>query len=269
MADRTPDGASFYDREFYAGQSGRSLASARRVVPLVNALLAPGAVLDVGCGLGTWLAAFSEAGVAEALGLDGDYVDRSALRIAGDRFVAADLRSPPPLDRGFDLAISLEVAEHLPAAHASAFVRYLGAAAPAVLFSAAIPGQGGRDHVNEQWQDYWRAKFAEIGYAAVDAIRPHIWGCPEVAIWYQQNIILYCAPGLLRERPSLRPVPEGVSLNLVHPDLYWAAHERGFMDFRKALKLLPELAVAAARRRFASQAAERGRGLMEPPVSQA
>jgi SAM-dependent methyltransferase len=255
MADRTPDGASLYDRAFYAGQSGRSLASARHVVPLVNALLAPRVVLDVGCGLGTWLAAFSEAGVAEVLGLDGDYVDPAALRIARDRFVAADLRDPPPLDRGFDLAISLEVAEHLPAEHASAFVRYLGAAAPAVLFSAAIPGQGGRDHINEQWQDYWRAKFAEIGYAAVDAIRPRIWGCPEVAVWYQQNTILYCAPGLLRERPALQAVPEGVSLNLVHPDLYSAARDRGVIDFGKALKLLPELAMAAARRRFASQAA--------------
>jgi SAM-dependent methyltransferase len=248
-------GSSLYDREFYAGQSGRSLASARHVVPLVNALLAPRAVLDVGCGLGTWLAAFSEAGVAEVLGIDGEYVDRSALRIARDRFVAADLRRPPPLERGFDLAISLEVAEHLPPEHASAFVRYLGAAAPAILFSAAIPGQGGRDHVNEQWQDYWRAEFAEIGYAAVDAIRPHIWGCQEVAVWYQQNTILYCAPRLLRERPSLRPVPDGVSLNLVHPALYSVARDRGLMDLGKALKLLPELAVAAARRRFASQEA--------------
>jgi SAM-dependent methyltransferase len=255
MADRTRDGASLYDRAFYAGQSGRSLASARHVVPLVNALLAPRAVLDVGCGLGTWLAAFSEAGATDVLGIDGDYVDLSSLRIAPDRFVAADLRSPPLLGRRFDLAISLEVAEHLPAEHASAFVRYLGAAAPAVLFSAAIPGQGGRDHVNEQWQDYWRGKFAEIGYAAVDAIRPHVWGCPEVAVWYQQNTILYCAPELLRERPSLRAVPEGVSLNLVHPDLYAAARDRGAMDFGKALKLLPELARAAARRRFASHPA--------------
>jgi SAM-dependent methyltransferase len=254
MADRTQDGASLYDHEFYAGQSGRSLASARRVVPLVNALLAPSAVLDVGCGLGTWLAAFSESGAVEVLGIDGEYVDPSALRVARDRFVAANLRSPPPLDRGFDLAISLEVAEHLPAEHASAFVRYLGAAAPAVLFSAAIPGQGGRDHVNEQWQDYWRQEFAEIGYAAVDAIRPRIWGCPDVAVWYQQNMVLYCAPRLLRAPLSLQPVPDGISLNLVHPELYSVVRDRGVMDFGKALKLLHELAVAAARRRFASHA---------------
>jgi SAM-dependent methyltransferase len=255
MADRTQDGASLYDPAFYAWQSGGSLASARRVAPLVNALLAPRAVLDVGCGLGTWLKAFSDIGVADVLGIDGDYVERSALLVPPDRFVAADLRSPPPLDRVFDLAVSLEVAEHLPAEHASAFVRYLGAAAPAVLFSAAIPGQGGRDHVNEQWQDYWRAKFAEIGYAAVDAIRPRIWGCPDVAVWYQQNMVLYCAPRLLRAPLSLQPVPDGISLDLVHPELYSVVRDRGVMDFGKALKLLPELAVAAARRRFASHAA--------------
>jgi hypothetical protein len=187
--------------------------------------------------------------------MDGDYVERSALLIGQDRFRAVDLRTPPALSRSFDLAVCLEVAEHLPAEHASALVRYLGAAAPAILFSAAIPGQGGRDHVNEQWQDYWRAKFAEIGYAAVDAVRPHVWGCPDVAVWYQQNVILYCAPRLLQAPLSLRPVPDGVSLNLVHPDLYSAARDQGFLDFGKALKMLPELAVAAARRRFASHVA--------------
>ncbi len=255
VVDPKQTGAELYDRAFYAWQSGGSLASARRVAPLVHALLAPRSVVDVGCGLGTWLKAFSEVGVSDVLGMDGDYVDRSALLIGQDRFMAADLRNPPALSRTFDLAVCLEVAEHLPTEYGSALVRYLGAVAPAILFSAAIPGQGGRDHVNEQWQDYWRAKFAEIGYSAVDAIRPQIWGCPEIAIWYQQNTILYCAPQLLRTSLSLRPVPDGVSLNLVHPEVYSEVRDRGFLYFGKALKLLPGLAMAAARRRFASHAA--------------
>src|SRR5436190_19968909 len=100
-----------YDATFYAEQADGSLRSARAVVPLVMELVRPASVLDVGCGLGTWLAAFAEAGVADFLGMDGDYVDRAKLKIPAERFRAADLTNPPSPGRTFDLAVCLEVAE--------------------------------------------------------------------------------------------------------------------------------------------------------------
>jgi len=249
MVGRKPD-ADVYDEAFYAWQTAGSLSSARRVAPLVMEALAPRAILDVGCGRGTWLAAFAELGVADVTGIDGDYVDRSALLIPADRFIASDLRRPTALGRTFDLALCLEVAEHLPPAAGPELIRYLISVAPAVLFSAAIPGQGGTGHVNEQWQEHWRALFAAESYAAVDLIRPRVWGFPDVEPWYQQNVILYCAPAVLRDHAALRPAPADIRLDTVHPWHYSRVRDRGVMYLGKALKLLPGLASTAVRRRF-------------------
>jgi SAM-dependent methyltransferase len=170
-----------------------SLRSARAVVPIVLNLLSPKSVVDFGCGRGTWLKAWLENGVETALGLDGDYVDRDKLLIDRDQFRAVDLRAPVRLDRRFDLAMCLEVAEHLPARSARALVGSLAAAAPAVLFSAALPGQGGVDHVNEQWPPYWERLFAEQGMRKYDVVRPLIWCQPDVHMIYIQNLYLFTA----------------------------------------------------------------------------
>ncbi|HST75614.1 MAG TPA: class I SAM-dependent methyltransferase [Acetobacteraceae bacterium] len=249
MAHRKSGGA-VYDDAFYAWQAAGSLASARRVAPLVMEALAPRAILDVGCGLGTWLAAFGELGVADLTGIDGYYVDRSTLLIPTDRFIASDLRRPPTLGRRFDLAICLEVAEHLPREVGTELVRYLVSAAPAVLFSAAIPGQGGLDHINEQWQDHWRALFAAAGCVAVDLIRPRVWGFADVEIWYQQNMLLYCTRDLLHEHAELRPAPAEISLNVVHPQHYSVVRDQGVIYLSKALRMLPGLALASFKRRL-------------------
>ena len=71
-------------------------------------------VLDVGCGAGAWLTVWKSLG-AETLGLDGNYVRPEQLLISPGEFSAVDLSASFSLDRRFDLAQSLEVAEHLPA----------------------------------------------------------------------------------------------------------------------------------------------------------
>lgn len=205
-----------YDAGFYALQDDWSAQSARVVVPLVMDLVRPASVLDVGCGTGTWLAAFAAAGVADYLGMDGEYVARDRLKIPADRFRPADLATTPAPGRRFDLASCLEVAEHLPAATAPALVGMLTAAAPAVLFSAALPGQGGIGHVNEQWPWYWQELFAARGYVRLDPLRKAVWQHPEVAPYYQQNLFLYLDPkthGPLADR--LRPAGQTAELTLV------------------------------------------------------
>src|ERR1051326_1233660 len=148
----TPYGASLHEA---IGEG--SLRSARVVVPILLRSMAVGSVVDFGCGAGNWLSAFHENGLRDILGYDGDYVDTGNLRIDPACFVARNLEREDQVTRRFDLAISLEVAEHLPTARAAGFVDLLVRSAPAVLFGAAIPGQGGVHHVNEQWPDYWRA----------------------------------------------------------------------------------------------------------------
>jgi hypothetical protein len=150
------------------------------------------------------------------LGVDGDYVDRASLRIAADKFVAADLREPLSLDRKFDLVQSLEVAEHIDGARADVFVESLTRHGDVVLFSAAIPGQGGNGHVNEQWPSYWIGKFADAGFTLYDAIRPRIWNDSRVEVWYRQNTLLFS-----RER-VFDGAGSGTGPDLVHPELWGA-----------------------------------------------
>jgi SAM-dependent methyltransferase len=211
--------AGVYDQAFYASQADGSARSARAIVPLVMDLLAPRSVLDVGCGIGTWLEVYRRAGVGDVVGVDGEYVDRSALGIAPAQFVARDLRRDLALGRTFDLVQSLEVAEHLPPASAATFVRSLTRHGSAVLFGAAAPGQGGTDHVNEQWPAYWAALFATHGYVPVDFLRRRVWNDPRVEWWYAQNTILYVTPERLARSPRLLELQRvcGGAPALVHP----------------------------------------------------
>jgi SAM-dependent methyltransferase len=238
-----------YGREFYLDQQDGSFRSAEAVVPHILLAFGPGSVVDVGCGVGTWLSVVEREGVQDVVGMDGDYVDRSMLKISRENFVSADLRMPLPVKRSFDLAMCLEVAEHLPEAVAAELVRQLTALAPVVVFSAAIPGQDGTDHINEQWQDYWRARFAAEGFAAYDVIRPRIWNDDRIEFWYRQNIICYVKAGH-PAAAGLVPVPEAASLNFVHPALFQRTREQADMFLSRAVSMLPRLAAKAMKRRI-------------------
>jgi SAM-dependent methyltransferase len=215
-----------YTREFYDGIRNGVTRSAEAILPLVLELLPVRSVVDVGCGDGGWLAAFKKLGVEEILGIDGEYIDRDLLQIPKERFQVLDLTKPFSLGRTFDLAVSLEVAEHLPAECARAFVESLTRLAPVVLFSAAIPLQGGNHHVNEQWPDNWAALFREHGYVPVDFIRKRVWQNEAVEWWYAQNMLLFAQAGVVESNATLNAEFEKTNpnqLSLVHPRKYLEA----------------------------------------------
>ncbi|HEY5011749.1 MAG TPA: methyltransferase domain-containing protein [Acidimicrobiia bacterium] len=223
--ERPSELGSTYDDHFYADLDAEVRGSAETVVPIVVDLLHPASVLDVGCGRGTWLHVFAQCGVGEILGLDGPHIAAADLEIPPDAFVGRDLTQPFDLGRRFDLVVSLEVAEHLPPHSAAAFVASLVAHAPAVLFSAAVPFQGGAGHVNERWPSYWAELFAAHGFDPVDVVRPAVWADERVAFWYAQNTLLYVARShagadLVRERSATVRGP----LDLVHPLLHERDH---------------------------------------------
>jgi SAM-dependent methyltransferase len=212
-----------YNQFFYSVQRQRSGRSAQEVVGLVKTLLQPESVIDVGCGIGAWLAEWRRQGVTDVLGIDGDWVDRRLLQVPEEQFLPHDLTKPIELTREYDLVMSLEVGEHLDREHAPAFLDLLTSLAPVVLFSAAIPNQGGQHHVNERWQGDWARDFAERGFIAVDCVRPHIWDNERVQVWYRQNIIVYVKAAALADRPELRALADASAnrpISVVHPDLY-------------------------------------------------
>lgn len=213
--------AAVYGPEFYRHQSEGSARSAEEIVPLLMDWIQPRSVVDVGCGVGTWLRAFQDRGVEDVLGVDGAWVDRAALRISAGRFVEVDLAEPFDIQRHFDLALSLEVAEHLPPEAAASFVTALTTLAPVVAFSAAIPHQGGINHLNEQWPDYWVRLFEERAYDVVDCVRPRVWENPHVQFWYAQNVFVFVRRDHLARVPLLKAAPAAtLPLRVVHPGKY-------------------------------------------------
>jgi len=218
MIERQP-----YTVEFYEKKKEGSFRSAEVIIGTLLRLINFRSVVDVGCGVGTWLRAVEKQGISDVLGIDGEYVDRALLQVSGDRFLSRDLTMPLKLDRTFDLAMSLEVAEHLPQEFASTFVHSLVGLAPIVLFSAAIPFQGGNHHVNEQWPDYWADLFKCHGYVQVDCIRPVVWDDPSVDWWYAQNTFVYANQAALGGNVALAEMECEWPLShlaIVHPKNY-------------------------------------------------
>jgi SAM-dependent methyltransferase len=248
-----------YTPAFFEGQMQGSRKSADRIASLCFDLLRPASVIDIGCGVGTWLAAFRALGVDHIHGVDGDYVDRELLQIPATDFEGRDLaqwlRSSPsgedepqsaagdPPQWDYDLAVCLEVAEHLDSYHNPALVTLLTGLAPVVLFSAAIPHQGGTGHVNEQWQDYWASLFEARGHRAKDCVRPAVWNDMDVEPWYAQNALLYAHASVDLDCAGNWP------LRIVHPGIHERRATPGNLPLREVGRhVLPSARVAVRER---------------------
>jgi 2-polyprenyl-3-methyl-5-hydroxy-6-metoxy-1,4-benzoquinol methylase len=200
----------------YDSRHATTLTSAERIVgELLNLFPDTSSVVDIGCGVGTFLSVFKEKGIKQVLGLDGSWVDPELLQISSDEFQELDLESPIQLNRKFDMAICLEVAEHISAAKAVDFVAYLCELSEVVIFSAAIPAQGGNGHVNEQWQTYWAEIFETFDMQTYDLIRQKIWNDESVLYWYRQNTLVFTRKKLVRES-----IQTTQNLDIVHPLCY-------------------------------------------------
>jgi hypothetical protein len=227
--------AHVYNSDFYDYIDTGSRNSARAFAQLLLPEMEIHSLLDVGAGHGAWAREWREAGVAEVIAVDGHYVDTAQLVIPESCFRRHDLSRPLDLGRRFDLVQSLEVAEHIDEENSETFVGNLVAHGDVVLFSAAVPNQGGEHHVNEQEPEYWRKKFAARGYAAFDWLRPQLAERRDVMAWYRFNSVIYASePGAARLSESIRaarvaddqPLPIG-------GDLAWALR-------RSAVRLVPE-----------------------------
>jgi hypothetical protein len=232
MSEKTRERHSIYDVSFYDVQEAGSRASAALILKFVFALIgSPNAVVDVGCGVCTWLEAAKNLGAADLTGLDGPWVESDRMLIDPACFIPVDLTEAnfaaeilTRRGRAYDLVMSMEVAEHLSLRDAESFVSNLCVLGDLVLFSAAIPGQGGTQHLNEQWPVYWSDAFRRSGFACFDLIRPALWNAPNAEWWYLQNALLFARIG----SPSCRLLAaRGMAVEsppaLVHPRFhgYW------------------------------------------------
>lgn len=184
-------GSKLYNENFYDARTEGSSNSARIVLGRLFEVYRPHSVVDFGCGQGIWLAAAESLGGKVLKGFDGPWIEPDALVSDNIDFSAVDLERLEATGDRFDLAISLEVAEHLSAGAATCFVESLCRASDVVLFSAAIKMQGGTNHINEQWQSYWIRLFRDCNYDCFDIFRGALWTNQDVDWWYRQNTFLF------------------------------------------------------------------------------
>ena len=172
----------------------------------------PRSLLDVGCGRGVWARAASKFGVGEIMGVDGGDVRLDQLLIPPTSFRNQLLHEPFSLGRKFDVAVCLEVGEHLAPEFAGTLIENLVNHSDRIYFSAACPGQPGQNHVNCQWPEYWQKLFNQHGYACDDSIRWKLWNLGPLGFCYRQNMFLAESnPARAGREPRIEPV--------VHPEL--------------------------------------------------
>ena len=210
-----------YRDAYYSDRHEQTLRAAKVILNLIQSIV-PGPIrsaADIGCGVGTWLAVLLEQGCDDIVGYDGDWVPSEHLRIPADRLIRCDVSQAIIADRRFDLALSLECAEHLLPEAADRFVGSLCRLSDFVLFSAAVPNQTGEGHINEQWPEYWARLFYKQSYFCLDWIRSQLWTDESIPWWYRQNTLLFIHS---ERRPEIKPPQhsgDNLPLPLVHPRL--------------------------------------------------
>lgn len=229
--------SALYQGEFYKSRQARTTYAAEEMLGLVQSYFKFDSIVDFGCGVGTWLNVAKEMGVSTLRGYEGEWVkphlDDSNIDIRFKNF-----ETPIEDDEKFDLAISLEVAEHLTPEAGKALVKSMCAASNLVMFGAAIPGQDGVGHINEQPQEYWQNIFADLGFQPVDIVRPAIWNNTNIPLWYKQNTLLYTSDKKLHDKlvKNVKPI-----INAVHPEAYDIALNPGLRASLKAAFSIPKL----------------------------
>jgi 2-polyprenyl-3-methyl-5-hydroxy-6-metoxy-1,4-benzoquinol methylase len=191
-----------YSQEFYNSVSSRAVQSARITAGAIAGAIEPVSVVDIGSGQGVWLHTISEfvPTVKRAVALDiqshkSPFFDALLKSSIDFKFVEANFENSSTLpDEQFDMAICLEVLEHLTPDTAVEVARDIGKKCSCLIFSAAILGQGGTGHINEQKFSYWMQLMRDQGFIALDIFRPALRKADDVPSYYKQNMMFFWHP---------------------------------------------------------------------------
>lgn len=229
-----------YSSEFYADMEVTSITSAKEIIPVLIDRYNPTSVVDVGCGTGAFALEFINNGIEDVIGYEGIWMREADTLLQKDKYIYWDITQEIRTTRIYDLCLCLEVAEHLDYSSARTLISTLTTLSPRVVFSAAIPHQGGNHHANEQWPEFWAQLFAEEEYILEWDPRLSMWNNPNIASCYRQNLLVFVKSA---ERQG------DIPLSLVHPEAWTLA-----MKYRKtpiwlrALHLLPRSFLSKGKR---------------------
>jgi hypothetical protein len=207
--------SSQYDANFYVEQSSDSFESAKSVLPIVfNLIGTPSSIIDVGAGIGAWSSVSKELGVSEVVCLEGNWIENVETLVPRNNYKILDLNQPFSDSTDYELVICIEVAEHLDKERARGFISDITKLSNTILFSAAVPGQGGTDHRNEAKLSYWSELFKENGFYLYDKIRPEIWNLETIAPWYRQNLVIFSKLDKINLADSKSVI------DIIHPSMF-------------------------------------------------
>ena len=184
-----------YGDEYFEMVERTTAVSVDAIARSIVSSLAPGRVIDVGCGTGTVLARLRDLGV-DGVGLEYARAGIDACRERGlevHRFdVVTD--SLPATMGAFDVALSMEVGQQLPPGASDRYVDLLASLAPVLVFSSGVPGQGDRAPQNEQPHRFWIGKFSdrelELDRDITRQWRTE-WAAASVAPWFASNVMVF------------------------------------------------------------------------------
>ena len=185
-----------YDKYFYIEkEEPYMLQSVDIISDTIMEVYKPASVIDIGCGTGLLIQNLRDKGIAGVTGVE---YSTAAIEIGRDRGLAIiqhDLEKDDPLKETYDVAVSLEVAEHLPESVADRYIDQLCSLSDNIFFTAALPSHGGgTDHVNEQPHSYWIVKFNDRGYRYNDQLTQNYrkkWQDKGVLPCYYTNLMLF------------------------------------------------------------------------------
>lgn len=183
-----------YSKHYYEGIRSANQTYYELFAKVLMNQFSPLVLVDCGCGHGGISQEFLNNGCKEAYLFDGSPDAVEMAKAVGMKNVKQlDFTSAESIPAKGDLAICLEVAEHIPAAYANNLCRLLSGVAPILVFTAAPPGQGGHLHVNNQPQSYWINRFSKFGMRydakAVNEIRAKFNG--KMLSDYDENLMVF------------------------------------------------------------------------------
>ena len=205
-----------YDEKYYKKHETGSYISALQILKYITSFIDIKSVIDFGCGMGTWCKAIEDLGISNILGIDQHIYDSKYMLIPEKNYMRYDLRKELLFSHKVDIAISVEVAEHIEEEYSERFIHNLCMCSDLILFSAALPFQGGTGHVNEKSCTFWANIFNKFKYKPIDCIRPHFWNNKQIEVWYRNNCILYAEKKLYQKLLNSITI-EQYPLDIVNP----------------------------------------------------